>query len=256
VPLSCFDLTDRVALVTGAAGGIGYAVATTLAQAGADVALVDRSSERLDELSEELRRLGRRSTTVVADVSDPDAVAAAVERTEAELGPLRHAVNCAGINFGVPALEMTRAQFDELLAVNLGGVFSSCQAQGRAIAASGAGGSIVNIGSISASIANRGLTQVHYNSSKAAVVHLTSSLALEWAELGIRVNAVSPGYTRTPMATHPDVWEHVKAYAKDIPLGRWAEPEEIARPVLFLLSDAASYCTGSNLIVDGGSVYW
>jgi NAD(P)-dependent dehydrogenase (short-subunit alcohol dehydrogenase family) len=254
--LPCFDLDGRVALVTGACGGIGAAVATTLAEAGADVALVDRASERFEEIADRIARLGRRSASIVADVSDSDDVAAAVERAEAELGPVRHAVNCAGINFGVPALEMTRAQFDELIDVNLGGVFASCQAEGRAMVASGAGGSIVNIGSISASIANRGLTQVHYNSAKAGVVHLTSSLALEWAPLGIRVNAVSPGYTRTPMATHPDVWEHVKAYAKDIPLQRWAEPEEIARPVLFLLSDAASYCTGSNLIVDGGSVYW
>lgn len=254
--LPSFDLTDRVALVTGASGGIGYAVATTLAEAGADVALVDRGADRLEQLAADIDNLGRRSTIAVVDVSDGDAIASAVSQAEAELGPLRHAVNCAGINSGAPALEMTREQFDGLLDVNLGGVFASCQAEGRAMAAHGPGSSIVNIGSISAIIANRGLNQVHYNAAKAGVVHLTASLALEWAELGIRVNTVSPGYTRTPMATNPEVWEHVKAYANDIPLGRWAEPEEIARPVLFLLSDAASYCTGTNLIVDGGSVSW
>lgn len=114
----------------------------------------------------------------------------------------------------------------------------------------------MNIGSISAVIANRGLTQAHYNSAKAGVVHLTSSLALEWAQLGVRVNAVSPGYTATPMATTPEVWEHVKTYIPDIPLGRMAEPEEMVGPTVFLLSNAASYCTGINLIADGGAVAW
>jgi len=253
--LDRFALTDRVAMVTGASGGIGYAVALALASAGADVACVDRTRERLGELVGRIEDQGRKAVQVVADVSSIEQMADAVSRTEKELGPLRHAANCAGINSSAPALEMTGEQWDDVISVNLRGVFASCQAQGRAMARHGVG-SIVNIGSVSASIANRGLAQVHYNSSKAGVVHLTTSLALEWAPLGIRVNALSPGYTRTPMATHPDVWEHVKAYAKDIPLQRWAEPEEMGDPTLFLLSDAASYCTGSNLVVDGGCIYW
>lgn len=97
---------------------------------------------------------------------------------------------------------------------------------------------------------------MHYNAAKAGVVHLTTSLALEWAGRGVRVNAVSPGYTATPMARHPDVWPHVQAYTKDIPLGRMAETEELVGPVVFLLSAAASYCTGVNLLVDGGAVAW
>lgn len=250
-----FTLTDRTTLVTGASGGIGYAVAVAAARAGADVGLLDRSTERLDELVAEIESLGRRAHAVGADVSDSAGVREAVAEVQEHLGPLHHAANCAGINTSSPALEMSTTQWQELIDINLTGIFASCQAEGRAIAANG-GGSIVNIGSVSATIANRGLTQVHYNASKAGVVHLSTSLALEWAPLGIRVNTVSPGYTKTPMATHPDVWEHVKAYEKDIPLQRWAEPSEIAEPVVFLLSDAASYCTGSNLIVDGGCVSW
>ena len=117
-------------------------------------------------------------------------------------------------------------------------------------------GSIVNIGSISAVIANRGLAHVHYNSAEAGVLHLTASLAPEWAGRGVRVNAVSPGCTATPMAKHPDVWEHVQAYAKDIPLGRLAETDELVGPTVFLLGDAASYVTGTNLMVDGGATVW
>lgn len=250
-----FTLGGRVAMVTGATGGIGSAVAGALAASGADVACVDRSAALMDELCATIEGHGRRAIRVVADVSSADEMGDAVARTESELGPLNVAVNCAGVNTGIPALDMTPDEWSELVDINLKGVFVACQAEGRAMVRAG-GGAIVNIGSISASIANRGLTQAHYNASKAGVVHLSTSLALEWAECGIRVNTVSPGYTKTPMATHPDVWEHVKAYAKDIPLQRWADPSEIAGPVVFLLSDASSYCTGSNLLVDGGAVCW
>lgn len=253
--LSMFSLESSVALVTGAGGGIGSAIAVGLAEAGADVACVDRAGDALETTAARVREAGRRALALVADTTDHDAMASVVAQTERDLGPLRHAVNCAGINSSSPASEMPLEQWTSVVDTNLTGVFLSCQAEGRAMIAGG-GGSIVNIGSVSASIANRGLTQVHYNAAKAGVIHLTTSLALEWAPLGIRVNALSPGYTRTPMATNPEVWEHVKAYAKDIPLGRWAEPEEMVGPAVFLLSAASSYCTGSNLVVDGGCIYW
>lgn len=249
-----FTLTGT-AVVTGAAGGIGASVARGLAACGADVACLDLSADALAETVAAIEGSGRSALALTCDTTDEQQTAQAVARAQAELGPVRYAVNCAGINDGAPAEEMSLDQWRRLVDVNLTGVFLSCQAEGRAMLAGG-GGAIVNIGSVSASIANRGLKQAHYNASKAAVVHLTTSLALEWADRGIRVNAVSPGYTKTPMATHPDVWEHVKAYAKDIPLGRWAESDEMVGPVVFLLSDAASYCTGSNLVVDGGAIYW
>ncbi|GAA4833822.1 SDR family oxidoreductase [Actinomycetospora corticicola] len=244
-----------VALVTGAAGGIGARVALGLAEFGADVTCVDVSVDGLKETVTAIEGVGRRAVAIEADVADADAMAAAVRRAQDELGPLRHAVNCAGVHDNAPAESMPRAQWQRLLDVNLTGVFTCCQAEGAAMLAHG-GGSIVNIGSISATIANRGLSQVHYNAAKAGVLHLTTSLALEWADRGVRVNAVSPGYTATPMAKHPDVWPHVQAYTKDIPLGRMAETEELVGPVVFLLSGAASYVTGANLLVDGGAVAW
>lgn len=244
-----------VALVTGGAGGIGARVALGLAEFGADVACVDVSADGLKETVAAIEGVGRRALAVEADVADADAMVAAVRRTEDELGPLRHAVNCAGVHDNAPAESMPRAQWQRLVDVNLTGIFTCCQAEGAAMLAHG-GGSIVNIGSISATIANRGLAQVHYNAAKAGVLHLTTSLALEWADRGVRVNAVSPGYTATPMAKHPDVWPHVQAYTKDIPLGRMAETEELIGPVVFLLGPTATYCTGVNLLVDGGAVAW
>ena len=250
-----FRLDGRTAVVTGAGGGIGTSIALGLAASGADVACLDLQADSMKQTVATIEEMGRQAVALACDMSDPDQVTEAMAQVESTLGPVSHAVNCAGINNGAPAEDMSVEQWRRLLDVNLTGVFLSCQAQGRQMLANG-GGSIVNIGSISGSIANRGLAQAHYNAAKAGVIHLSTSLALEWASRGIRVNTVSPGYTKTPMATDPAVWEHVKAFAKDIPMGRWAESDEMVGPVVFLLSDAASYCTGSNLVVDGGSIYW
>jgi NAD(P)-dependent dehydrogenase (short-subunit alcohol dehydrogenase family) len=250
-----FRLDGRTAVVTGAGGGIGSAIALGLATSGADVACLDLQEDSMKETVVAIEELGRKAVAVACDTADPEQVTRAFAEAESALGPVRHAVNCAGINNGAPAESMAADQWKRLLDVNLTGVFLCCQAEGRSMLAHG-GGSIVNIGSISATIANRGLAQAHYNAAKAGVVHLSTSLALEWADRGVRVNSLSPGYTKTPMATDPAVWEHVKAYAKDIPLGRWAEADEMVGPAVFLLSDASSYCTGSNLVVDGGAVYW
>lgn len=255
MPTPSFRLDGAVAIVTGAAGGIGARIALGLAEFGADVGCLDTATDGLEQTVGAIQELGRRAVALSADVSDAAQVSDAVARTQSELGPLRHAVNCAGIHSGAPAESMPLEQWQRLIDVNLTGAFVCCQAEGLAMLGHG-GGSIVNIGSISAVIANRGLSQVHYNAAKAGMLHLTTSLALEWADRGIRVNALSPGYTATPMARHPDVWEHVQAYAKDIPLGRLAEPDELVGPTVFLLSEAASYCTGVNLLVDGGAVAW
>jgi NAD(P)-dependent dehydrogenase (short-subunit alcohol dehydrogenase family) len=249
-----FSLDGAVVLVTGAAGGIGSRVAVGLATRGALVACVD-SSDSVDATHKEITEAGGTALALQADVSDADSIAAAVDSAQAELGLLNGAVNGAGINNQVAATEMTAQVWSRTVEVNLSGVFFSCRAEGRAMIDNG-GGSIVNIGSISATIANRGVAQAHYNSSKAGVLHLTRSLALEWAPQHVRVNSVSPGYTLTPMAMHPDVWPHVEGYVKDIPMGRMAEPDELVGPVVFLLSRAASYCTGADLIVDGGAVAW
>ena len=250
-----FRLDGRTALVTGAASGIGARIAVGLAEFGASIGCVDVTEEGLDETVRTIEKAGGKAVALAADVTQAEALESAVERLESELGPLSAALNCAGVHSNAPAEEMSREVWQGLLDVNLTGVFLSCQAEARAMLRNG-GGSIVNIGSISGTIANRGLQQVHYNSAKAGVMHLSRSLALEWADRGIRVNVVSPGYTATPMAKHPDVWEHVKHYVNDIPLGRMAETDELVGPAVFLLSDASSYCTGIEVLVDGGACAW
>jgi NAD(P)-dependent dehydrogenase (short-subunit alcohol dehydrogenase family) len=250
--LPSFRLDGRVALVTGAASGIGREIALGLAESGADVGCVDLGN--LDAVVAEIEALGRRAVAAPADVTDPESVAAAVATVQT-LGPLTLAVNAAGIANATAAEDMPLEQFKRVLDVNLNGVFLCCQAEGRALLA-GEGGAIVNVASMSGSIVNRDLLQVHYNASKAAVIHLSKSLAMEWAPRGIRVNSISPGYTATPMNTRPEVAEQVKRFEADTPLGRMAAPSELVGPAVFLLSDAASFCTGVDLIVDGGFVCW
>lgn len=250
-----FGLGQEVALVTGASSGIGQAIALALGRAGVAVGCAARSAARVTATVAQIRADGGRAIAIEWDVTDPGQATPAVAAVERAFGPLSLAVNNAGIGAGTPALEVTPSQWQEVFDTNVNGVFHSCQAEARAMREHG-GGAIVNIASISATIANRNLTQAQYNSSKAAVVHLTKSLAVEWAPLGIRVNAVSPGYTLTPMNRRPEVADLIAEFADTTPLGRLAQPDEIAGPVLFLLGGAASYITGVDLLVDGGYCCW
>jgi NAD(P)-dependent dehydrogenase (short-subunit alcohol dehydrogenase family) len=252
---SLFSLEDRVAVVTGAASGIGRRIALGLAEAGAHVGLLDLPGSDLEGTAKEVEALGRRALALPADVTSADDLTEAVTRVETELGPLRLAVNCAGIANAAPAEDMDLAQWQRVIDINLNGVFLSCQAEARAMLPHREG-SIVNIASMSGVIVNRGLLQAHYNASKAAVIHLSKSLAMEWCRRGIRVNSISPGYTATPMNTRPEVADQVKEFEADTPLGRMATVDELVGPTVFLLSDAASFCTGVDLLVDGGFVCW
>src|SRR5690348_7127100 len=186
-----FSLSGGVALVTGAGSGIGRAIALGLAAAGAHVGCVDRAAQNAEATAAEILAAGRRAVPVAADVTDPPAMAAAVMRTESGLGPLTLGVNAAGIASAAPAETMPEQQWRQVIDIDLTGVFLSCQAEGQAMIRNG-GGSIVNIASMSATIANRGLHQAHYNAAKAGVVHLGRSLAWEWAAHGVRVNSISP----------------------------------------------------------------
>jgi NAD(P)-dependent dehydrogenase (short-subunit alcohol dehydrogenase family) len=250
-----FSLEGEVALVTGAASGIGKAIAEAIAASGTPVGLVDLTEQASDQTANDISAAGGHALPIAADVTQLAQLRAAVEQTEAAFGPLTLAVNSAGIANASPAETMSLEQWQRVYDVDVTGVFLSCQAEAEAMLRHGRG-SIVNISSMSGTIVNRGLQQVHYNSAKAAVSHLTRSLAMEWVDRGVRVNAVSPGYTATPMSTRPEMVDLVKQFSREIPMGRYADPAEIAGPVVFLLSPAASYCTGVDLLVDGGFCCW
>jgi len=255
MPELSFRLDGQVGLVTGAASGIGQAVAVAMAEAGARVACADLASADLGATLDLVARAGVQAVPLACDVTDEEQVEEAVRRTGDRLGALTLAVNSAGIADTAPAVDMPLAQWQRVYDVDVTGVFLCARAQGRVMLAHGRG-SIVNIASMSGTIVNRGLEQAHYNSAKAAVQHLSRSLAMEWARGGVRVNSVSPGYTATPMNTRPEVAESAERFAADTPLGRMARPSEIAGPTVFLLSGAASFCTGIDLLVDGGFTSW
>ena len=254
--MQLFQLDGQVAFVTGAGSGIGQRLAFGLAEAGADVGCFDlASSQGLEETASKIRQHGQRALTLRGDVTVQGDVEKAVGQVEDELGKLSVALNCAGIANAAPAETMVLAQWQQMLDVNLTGLFLSCQAE-AAVMLPRRSGSIINIASMSGTIINRGLLQAHYNTSKAGVIHLTKSLAMEWSDRGVRVNAISPGYTATPMNSRPEVAEQVKQFEADTPLGRMATVDELVGPAIFLASQAASFCTGVDLIVDGGFVCW
>ncbi|UWU24714.1 SDR family oxidoreductase (plasmid) [Rhizobium sp. CB3060] len=251
-----FDLSGQVAFVTGAGSGIGQRIAIGLAQCGADVALLDRrNDDGLSQTAEFVRKAGRHSIQIAADVTNKAALAEAVERADVELGPLSLALNAAGIANANPAEEMEEEQYQTLMDINLKGVFLSCQAEARSMLKRGKG-SIVNIASMSGVIVNRGLNQCHYNASKAGVIHMSKSLAMEWVGRGIRVNTISPGYTATPMNTRPEMVHQTKLFEEQTPMQRMATVDEMVGPAVFLLSNAASFVTGVDLLVDGGFCCW
>ncbi|MEZ4629452.1 MAG: SDR family oxidoreductase [Deinococcales bacterium] len=254
--MQLFSLAGQVAFVTGAGSGIGQRLAIGLAEAGADVACFDLALQGgLEHTLKSIQALGRRALTYEGDVTKAEDLREAVEGLEQQLGPLSIAINCAGIANAAAAENMPQDQWQRMIDVNLTGIFLSCQAEARAMLPRKRG-SIINIASMSGSIVNRGILQAHYNSSKAAVIHLSKSLAMEWSDRGIRVNSISPGYTLTPMNLRPEVAEQRKIFEADTPMGRMATVNEMVGPAIFLASQAASFCTGLDLIVDGGFVCW
>ncbi len=251
-----FDLTGEVGFVTGAGSGIGQRVAVGLAEAGADVGCFDLSgSPGLADTVGRIEALGRKAVALHGDVTNEADLERALASLHDRIGVVSLAVNCAGIANAHPAETMPRAQWQRMFDVNVTGLFLSCQAEAQLMLQQG-GGSIVNIASMSGVIVNRGLLQAHYNASKAAVIHLTRSLAMEWAQRGVRVNTISPGYTATPMNLRSEVAEQVKQFEADTPMGRMASVDELVGPAVFLSSKAASFVTGIDLLVDGGFCCW
>jgi NAD(P)-dependent dehydrogenase (short-subunit alcohol dehydrogenase family) len=254
--MNLFSLEREISFVTGAGSGIGQRIAVGLAEAGASVGCFDLpSSTGLNTTLEQIKKLGGRGIALTGDVTSAADLNQAVDAVEKQLGPLSVALNCAGIANAAPAEEMSLEQWQRVLGVNLTGVFLSCQAEAKVMLARKRG-SVVNIASMSGTIVNRGLMQAHYNASKAAVIHLSKSLAMEWCDRGVRVNSISPGYTATPMNLRPEMAGQTKQFEAETPLGRMATVDELVGPAVFLLSDAASFCTGVDLIVDGGFTCW
>ena len=245
------DLTGRIAFVTGAGRGIGREVVRTLARAGADIVAADIDPTTAEAAAAEIRGLGRRAVSIAVDVTDPGAVDVAVEQAIREIGRIDILVNVAGICRNAPAESMSDEDWRDVLAVNLDGLYWCCRAVGRHMLARGSG-SIVNIASLSGSVVDFPQPQASYNASKAGVIQLTRSLASEWADRGVRVNCVSPGFIATEMTKlgmasgWGDVWLSM------IPMARLGEPSEVANAVWYLASDAASYATGTELQIDGG----
>ncbi|WP_409520279.1 SDR family oxidoreductase [Pseudescherichia sp.] len=251
-----FDLSDRVAFVTGAGSGIGQMIAYGFASAGAKVACFDlREDGGLADTVSTIQEMSGSAFAYTGDVRDIAHLRAAIAEVKTQFGRLDVALNAAGIANANPALEMEPDQWQRVIDINLTGVWNSCKAEAELMLESG-GGSIINIASMSGVIVNRGLEQAHYNCSKAGVIHLSKSLAMEWAEKNIRVNTISPGYTATPMNTRPEMVHQTKSFESQTPMQRMAKVEEMAGPAIFLAADASSFCTGVDLLVDGGFVCW
>lgn len=246
-----FGLEGKVAVVTGGSRGIGQTVSVGLAKAGAEVVILCRSVP--EETLRLIEQAGGKACHIAVDVTDEQAVEQAFDEIVGRLGSVDVVFNNAGICIHKPTLEASFDEWRRVLDVNLNGVYVVCRAAGRVMVQHGIHGSIINNASMSGSIVNVPQWQCSYNASKAAVLHLTRSLAVEWAPFGIRVNSLSPGYTATAMSV--DTPEELKnAWMPLIPMGRMGAPEELVGAVLYLAGKASAYTTGADIIVDGGYV--
>lgn len=253
--LDVFRLDRRVALVTGAARGMGEAMAVAFAEAGADVAVLDLLP--MDRVCEQIAARGRRHHSIVADLqeSTPETAAAMLDECASALGRFDILVNNAGINRRVSALEMCPDDWDAVLKVDLTSLFYLSQAAGRYFLSRNQPGKIINMASMLSF--QGGLGVPAYTAAKSGVLGLTRTLANEWAPYGINVNAIAPGWMATeftaPLRANPDRYQHISSR---IPAGRWGEASDIQGAAVFLASDAATYVHGAVIPVDGGWLAW
>lgn len=248
------NLAGKTAVVTGGARGIGLAVARALAAEGVNIALLDLLDGVTDEAAAIAAEFGVRTYGQRLDVTDQDATNATFDAVRDELGVPQVLLTAAGIEINEDSIDVDAAAWRKVIDVNLTGTFFASQAFGRGLLASGLPGSAILIASMSGLIVNVPQWAASYNSSKAAVAHLAKSLAVEWAASGIRVNAMSPGYvltdlTREIIKREPEL---EAGWVSLIPQGRMATPEDLSGLVVFLASEASSYITGQQLVIDGG----
>lgn len=252
-PLSSFELTGRVTVVTGAGRGIGRQIALDVVRSGGKVAVGSRSVPELESLAQEIQALGGESFHHFLDVTAVDSIREFMAKTVAHFGRIDALVNNAGFNKQLPILDYDEALYDQILDANLKSVFFCSQTVAKQMIAQGGGGCIVSIASQAGLIGAPG--RGPYSGAKAGVINLTRTMAVEWAKNRIRVNAVAPTVTRSAMAEQ--AMRDNQAFANSVKTmnllrGDLAEPEEMSAPVVFLLSDAARMITGHTLVVDGG----
>jgi 3-oxoacyl-[acyl-carrier protein] reductase len=247
-----FDLTGKVALVTGASSGLGARFAEVLAQNGAALVLVARRADRLDAVRTRIEKSGGHAIAVEADVRDGAAMKAAFDAAEKSFGTATILVNNAGVVHSGRAVELAEADWRRVLATNLDAVFYWAQEAARRMLAAGKGGAIVNIASVLGLNVDKGV--VAYATAKAGVIQLTKALALELAFKGVRVNAIAPGWIVTDINRDYLSGEHGAAMKRQIPMGRFGEERDLDGPLLLLVSDAGRYMTGTTIVADGGQV--
>ena len=253
--LDRFRLDGRRALVTGGSRGLGREMALALADVGADLVLIGRDPESLAKTAEDARQLGRQVNTIEADMGDTAKCTAACERAIQEHGPLNILINnVGGRRENIPTAEMSLEKWQELMDLNLTSAFICTKLLGGDMIEQGRGGRIINVSSINAFVAGRGIAGRHYETAKAALVQFTRAVAVDWAQHGITANAICPG----PFLTEPNIrWsrlmpERVERIRGDVPLGDFGQPEDLGPLAVYLASDASRFMTGAALVIDGG----